>query len=113
MHSNFEQFIQERKYLKGVSARTIEWYQESFKWLDNENPTEFDLKSCVVRMRQKGLKPVSCNNRIRVINAYLHWKADGHSKCSAACKHLKRSKLKEEQRVLPTFTPDDIQKFLH
>jgi hypothetical protein len=29
-----EQFIQERVYLKGVSAKTVIWYQNSFKAFD-------------------------------------------------------------------------------
>jgi hypothetical protein len=49
----FEQFIKERE--------------------NNPNPSPSDLKSFVIRMRQNGLKPSSCNNRIRAVNAYLQW----------------------------------------
>ena len=69
LSNSFEQFIKERKYLLSVSPRTQQWYRESFKWLAIENPTESDLKACVMRMREKGLRPISCNNRIRAINA--------------------------------------------
>ena len=67
----FEKFCKERQYLTNVSPRTIGWYRESFKWLGVENPTESDLKSFVLRMRELKLKPLSCNNRIRAVNAYL------------------------------------------
>lgn len=33
MLPRFERFIQERKYLKNVSPRTIEWYEQSLAWL--------------------------------------------------------------------------------
>lgn len=110
----FEKFIEERKYLQNVSSRTIEWYRESFKWLNNPIPTKDDLKSLVVRMRTKGLKPTSCNNRIRAINAYLHWAsgADENKKCGVGCTHLAVQRLKEEKRVLPTFSLDDVKKII-
>jgi hypothetical protein len=65
----FEQFIKERQYLQNVSPRTIQWYQESFKWLDNPNPNKAELKQFVIRLREKGLKASNCNNRIRAVNA--------------------------------------------
>ncbi len=69
--SEFERFIKERQYLLNVSPRTIQWYNESLKWLGVEEPTEADLKDFVFRMREKNLKPTSCNNRIRAVNAYV------------------------------------------
>jgi hypothetical protein len=65
----FEQFIQERQYLQKVSPRTTQWCQESFKWLDNPNPTKAELKQFVIRMGEKGLEAPSCNNRMRAVNA--------------------------------------------
>src|SRR5258705_12457212 len=57
---------------------------------------------CVMQMRDKGLKPTTCNCRLRAINAYLRWSGPP----------LKAPKLKEEQRVLPMVTPADIQKMM-
>jgi integrase/recombinase XerD len=107
----FEQFIKERQYLQNVSPRTIQWYRESFKWLGNPNPSRADLKDFVIRMREKGLNPASCNNRIRAVSSYLHWNSGStEQKCSTGCQHLRIPKLKEEHRVLPTFTVEDIKK---
>ncbi len=100
--SKFEQFIQERRYLQNVSERTVQWYNESLKWLRVEEPTDTDLKDLVLRMREKGLKPSSCNNRIRAVNAYLKWSGSA----------LKIPRLKEPQKVLPTFCQSDITRFL-
>jgi integrase/recombinase XerD len=94
----FEQFIKERQYLQNVSPRTVEWYRESFKWLGEPQPNKAQLKSFVIRMREKGLKASSCNNRIRAVNAYLQWLESD----------LRIPKLKEEQRVLPTFSVENI-----
>jgi len=95
----FEQFIKERQFISNVSLRTVEWYRQSFAWLDTPEPTNDQLKSLVIKMRERGLKPASCNNRIRALNAYLHWRVEGISKCGAGCKHLRVPKLKEEHRI--------------
>ena len=95
----FEEFIREREYLQNVSHRTIEWYRESFKWLAEPSPSQADLNSFVIRMREAGLKASSCNNRIRAVNSYLKWTGS----------LLKVSRLKEPQRVLPVFSVEDIR----
>jgi integrase/recombinase XerD len=98
----FEQFIKERYFLHNVSPRTIEWYRESFKWLVEPTPTKAHLKSFVIRMREKGLKASSCNNRIRAVNAYLQWSESD----------LRVDKLKEPHLVLPVFSVEDIKKIV-
>jgi hypothetical protein len=100
----FERFLQERLYLMNVSPRTIEWHQQSLNWLGIEDPTDADLKNVVLKMREGKLKPSSVNCRIRSINAYLHWKHGHGPKCSAGCQHLKISRLKEETKVLQTYS---------
>jgi integrase/recombinase XerD len=101
MNTGFEQFIRERQYLHNVSPRTIQWYGEAFKWLRIPEPDEATLKDCIVRMREKGLKARSCNSYICAINSYLNWTGSA----------LRVPKLKDEQRVLPTFSKEDIAKF--
>jgi integrase/recombinase XerD len=110
MELRFEQFIQEKKYLANVSPATCEWYKQSLNWLLSPSPDEAALKDFVMRMRAKGLTASSCNCHIRAVNSYLHWASGLSSKCCAACSHLKVPRLKEEQRILPTFTVDDIKK---
>ena len=63
-------------------------------------------------MGERGLKAASCNNRIRALNAYLHWRSDRISKCGAGCRHLRIRKLKEERRVLPTYDQSYITKLM-
>jgi integrase/recombinase XerD len=96
----FELFIKERQYLQNVSPRTIQWYEENFKWLGNPSPDEAELKAFVLRMPERGLKPSSCNNRIRAVNAYLKWSGSP----------LQAPRLKEEQRVLSTFSFADLSR---
>ena len=60
--TRFEQLPKERRYLCNVSERTIEWYQQAFKWLPNENPTDPELKQTVIRMREEGLSARGINS---------------------------------------------------
>jgi integrase/recombinase XerD len=109
----FSEFIKERRYLQNVSERAIQWYEESFKWLVEPQPSQQQLKAVVIKMREKGLKASSCNNRIRAINTYLHWASAGSDvKCGPGCQHLKVPKMKEEKLVLPTFSIEDIKKII-
>jgi integrase/recombinase XerD len=96
----FEQFVKERRYLHNVSERTVQWYEEAFAWLSKFPLTADGAKDCVVAMRQAGLKPTSCNSRIRVFNAYFKW----------AELNFKVARLKEEHEVLPTFTKDQVRR---
>jgi len=52
--SRFDDFVKERKFLHNVSPHTVKWYVHAFKWLPSEDPTQADLKSMVVRMREAG-----------------------------------------------------------
>lgn len=98
----FQQFIRERQYLQNVSPRTIEWYENSFRWLPCETPSQEQLNEAVVRMRERGLKPSGCNCLIRAINAYLKWSGSTH----------KIHPFKEPKVILPTFTEQQVKQLV-
>jgi integrase/recombinase XerD len=97
----FAEFVKERKYLQNVSPRTVEWYEQTFKWLGRYAPTEAGAKAFVIGMRD-GLKPISCNSRIRVANAYFKW----------AKLELHINRLKEDETIIPTLSDEQVQKLL-
>ena len=97
---SFEKFIQERTYLKNVSPRTVEWYRQCFKRLEKFPLTEEGLKQFAISMREAGLQPISCNNRIRCANAYLKWAGISY----------RIPKLREEAKVLPTYSEDQLRR---
>ena len=102
MRVSFEQFIKERVYLLNVPPKTVEWYQQTFRWLGTPTPTEEELKTLVLNMRERGLKPTSCNSRVRAVNAFLRWSGSAH----------RLPKQKEPVRILPTFTLPQIAKMM-
>jgi len=95
----FSEFLRARRYLQNVTPATLEWYENSFRWLPCEAPTQKQLDEVVIRMREKGLRASGCNCVIRAINAYLKWSGS----------LLKIRPLKEPQLVLPTFTEKQIK----
>jgi integrase/recombinase XerD len=113
MIPRFEQFIRERQYLSNVTPSTIEWYENSLKWLRTESPSQEDLKEAVLRMRAKGLKATGCNSVIQALNSYTHWVNVGsESKCSSGCRHPKIRLMKVPQNVLPTFTHSQVRQLV-
>ncbi|HEV8047813.1 MAG TPA: site-specific integrase [Terriglobales bacterium] len=69
----------------------------------SETPTDAELKDMVMRMREKGLKATGCNSAIQAINVYLKWSGSA----------LRVAKLKEPQRILPTFTLPQVSQLIH
>ena len=105
----FELFICERRYPHNVSDATISWYKHALNWLPSESPSQDELKTVVIQMREKGLKETGCNAAIRAINAYLHWANGAERKCGAGCLHPHIRPLKEPQFILPTFTDAQVK----
>jgi len=97
-----EQFIQEKQYLTNVTAATTRWHGMSLRWLQSEEPTDDDIKSLVIVLRQRGRCATGVNTTLRAIRAYCRWAG------------LKTTvpRLKENQRVLPTYTTDNITQLI-
>ena len=81
----FQQFLRERTYINNVTPATREWYEcawTAFKRARasaDERPTsaplisKADLQHFVVHLRERGVKPVTCNTWIRALNAFCRW----------------------------------------
>lgn len=96
----FEEFLKERQYLKNVSDKTLVYYRCAFKsW---EQRSEDNWKTWIVNLRQAGLSAVSINTYICAMNAYWKWAETG----------LKVEYLKEEQKILATFSPEQIKRLI-
>jgi hypothetical protein len=66
-------FIEERKYLKGVTEKTLHWYQYSFRAFEGALNTEDQIKQRIVELPNRGVKPISVNTYLRCIKAYFLW----------------------------------------
>ena len=56
-----------------------------------------------MELRQRGVSASSVNTWCRCINAYLKWNNAG----------FKLPRLKEEQKILATFSPDQVKRIIH
>ena len=98
-----DQFLKERTYLKNVTPRTLVWYQVAFKSYSTSLapdapplPTKATLQQFVIGLRQRAIRPVTCNTYIGAMNAFCVWlHEEGH-----ASERVKLSKLRVESRVL-------------
>ena len=115
MHKLFEEFVRERRYLKGVSPRTQLWYQHSWHLLgqriitsDGDLVPSSELAARIGELRERGVAPISINTLARALNAYLRWAHDeGHLPA-----RRRIPKLKEEKKVLQTLKPAQIDALL-
>lgn len=92
-----EQFIRERRYLKNITEKTELYYRNSWdaykRYTGTIELSKALLTEWVVKMREKGIKPVTCNTWISGINAICHWlHEEGHLP-----ERLKLSKLRVEK----------------
>ncbi|MGC4083662.1 MAG: tyrosine-type recombinase/integrase [Vicinamibacterales bacterium] len=97
----FEQFLRERTYLKNVTPRTLIWYRVAFKNYSTafpgpSLPTKATMQQFVIGLRERHLRPVTCNTYIGAMNAFCRWlHEEGHAK-----DRVRLPKLRVEQRVL-------------
>ena len=103
----FEQFIRERRYLKNVTPKTVIWYQSAFDALTRSvavtapnDLTKPIFQDFVVRLRQRGRSPVSCNTYVKAINAFLAWlHAEGHLSTALFKSALLRDSFAQRRRA--------------
>jgi integrase/recombinase XerD len=106
----FEQFCKEKEYVKNSSHQTILFYQYSYKTFrrilgDDSDLTKNHLTRFVLGMREKAMKPETCNVYIRGMNSYLSWLFENEY----TSEHLKIKQLKTEQKVMKTFTDQQLK----
>jgi integrase/recombinase XerD len=113
-----ERFIQERRFLKGVSPATEAWYKYSLKAfapvLSEPYQSTTALKAAVtVRIQRlitenRGNKAVSINTYLRCLKAFLRW---AHEE-GILREPVKLPWLKEEEKVLATFSQDQLNRLI-
>src|SRR5712691_11652569 len=84
----FQQFLRERTYITNVTPKTREWYESAWKAFTaalrvaSERDrsvaliNKTDLQQFIVHLRERGVKPVTCNTWLRAMNAFCRWLHD-------------------------------------
>src|ERR1700733_9327464 len=110
----FTTFVRERRYIKGVSSRTEEWYLQSWRAFSGAleaHPTVAEINKSVFAptiqsMIQRGVSPITINTYARAINAFLRWLHE-EGKCSTL---VVIPRLKEPPLAIQTFRPEEIHR---
>lgn len=107
----FQQFFRERTYVQNVTPKTREWYEHAWRAFTRAQAgrtprstsaaliTRTDLQHFVIHLRERGVKPVSCNTWLRAINSFCRWLHEQGT--TPALVHLPLQRL--EKRLLKTF----------
>lgn len=103
-----EQFVRERMYCKNVSAATVVWYRQSFRAFEGATQDKIAMRDRIARLREAGVSAISVNTYLRAINAFFRWR---HSE-GYVSELLNIPKLKEEQKILATLTPEQVQRIV-
>lgn len=113
---SFAKYVEDRKYLKNVSPKTIEAYRDAWKAfgphvepvLASGGRICDGIRVGVAHLMAKGLRPVSINSYLTAIRAYLNWlHVEGHLKDKPRVEFLKY-----EHQVLATLSPEQLHRII-
>ncbi|MEP6960852.1 MAG: tyrosine-type recombinase/integrase [Acidobacteriota bacterium] len=103
-----DEFTMELRYIRNVSPNTLELYSFAFKQFQGCLESKTAVIGRIGELRDRGVKPVSVNTYLRCVNAYFNWLHKEHGK-----ELVKIPKLKEEQKVLESFSSEHVSRFLN
>ena len=113
MEELYRQFSRERQFIKNVSPCTLEAYQWAWKAFapalsGKDHVSKADVIQRIEELRSGGLSPVTVNTYVRSVNAFCRWLfEEGHAPTL-----LRIPRLKEEQKVLATMTPEHVTRLV-
>jgi hypothetical protein len=93
-------FLQERRWLQNLTPRTLSWHAHSLKMFAGclDNPDK--AKARIGELRQRGVAAISVNSYLCSLNA--SWRRRKEDR--------RIPRLKEEQKILATFSPAHVAK---
>jgi integrase/recombinase XerD len=108
MDNLFTQFINERRYFRNLSEKTLKFYSETYHYFNQvgafQNLSKQSLQNAVIVFRERGATTGGINAYIRGINVFLKWLHDEHS-----YENFSLKKIKGHQPVLRSLTDDELK----
>ncbi|HEY6189330.1 MAG TPA: tyrosine-type recombinase/integrase [Pyrinomonadaceae bacterium] len=107
----FEQFTKHRKYVNNYSENTIKTYRWAWKlWRELLATSEITKPlsiEFIVRMREKGISPASCNVYLKAMNGFFMWLAEFEYIEPFKIKHLKAP-----QKIIEPLLDETVKKLV-
>jgi site-specific recombinase XerD len=108
----FERFLEEKKYLVGVSAKTVSAYQSAWiaykRIVGDALPTKQGLNDFVIGLQKSGVTISTVNSYARAINSYLTWLfKEGH-----ISEPLRLKLLRNQKRIFKPLTDQQLRLIL-
>lgn len=105
----FSDFLQEKRFIANLSKTTIKCYQQIFdRWIKyvGEIPTDQNLKTFIIKMREAGLSITTVNISIRTFNSFLSWmESQGHPR-------IRMKQLRNEKKIMRVFDDTHLKTLL-
>ncbi len=108
MSTLVEIFLKEKQYFQNISVPMLGLYKWSFKAFDGALDCREQIFERVGKLRERGVQAVTVNTYIRHINCYFRWLHIEHGK-----ELVKIPKLKEEQKLLSVYSPEQILRIVN
>ena len=110
----FAQFVKEKPFLLNVTPKTIRWYWQSWNAFTRnvgipEYLDRFVLNEFVMKLKESGINATSVNVYVCGINSFLSWLWENN----LISERLKIKYLKEEKKVIQTFSDAQIKALIH
>lgn len=108
MDNLFEQFINERRYLRNLAETTLSGYREQFGVFKSlgafEDLSKTSLQKAVLALRERGTSIGAINAYLRGVNCFLNWLHSEHNFEKLSLKLLKGNK-----RVFRSLSDEDLR----
>lgn len=113
---SFSAYVDDRRYLKNVSPKTLAWYQDAWKAfgphiepiLASGARLGDGLRAGIIALQEKNVRPVSINSYLTCVRACANWlHAEGYLK-----EKPKVQILKYEHKVIATFSAAQVKALL-
>jgi integrase/recombinase XerD len=103
IRASVHEFLEERRWLQNLTSRTLSWHAHSLKMFAGclDNPDKAKIR--IGELRQRGVAAISVNSYLRSVNAFWRWQK----------KDWRIPRLKEEQKILATFSQAHVAKLIH
>lgn len=111
----FDQFIQEKLYVKNLSPNTIEFFNYSYKAFrliikdKKVNLNKQILTNFIFGLKQKGKTTGAINAYIRGFNSFLSWLYENEY----TKERFSLKQLKQEKKVMKTFSDVELKKIIN